>query len=320
MNIKFLLMLCLVALLPQQALAHKVPTNIKEITLSKVADDVYVVHGVRGMPDKANQGFISNSGIVVTDEGIVIVDTGGSLKYGEMLLKKISEVSDKPVIAVINTHLHGDHWLGNAAIRKAYPKVKIYAHEKTVSRLKAGEADTWMDMFATSIGKDVAGAEAVIPDITLKHGDSLDLAGNTYKMHHTGKAHTDGDIMIEHPARKLLFAGDVIVNNSVPSSARPQDFNAKGQIAAIEHALTLDVDTIVPGHGATGGREIAEAPLEYLKVLHSSVQHYFDEGLQDFEMRDKVVADLVKFKDWDLEDIGRQISFVYLQVEAEEFE
>ncbi|MEN8173920.1 MAG: MBL fold metallo-hydrolase, partial [Chloroflexota bacterium] len=285
MNFKTIFALFLLVLMPQTLLAHKVPTNIKEITLSKVADDVYVVHGVRGMPNKENKGFISNSGIVIADEGIVIIDTGGSLKYGEMLIEKIRKISDKPVIAVINTHLHGDHWLGNAAIRKAYPDVKIYAHEQSIARLKSSEASTWMEMFGTAMGKDIAGSEAVIPDKALKHGDSLTLAGNTYKAHHTGTAHTDGDIMIEHPAQKLLFAGDVVVYGSVPSSARPQDFSAKGQIAAIEHALGLDIKTIVPGHGPTGNREIAEACLKFLKILHGSVKREYDEGLADFEMR-----------------------------------
>jgi glyoxylase-like metal-dependent hydrolase (beta-lactamase superfamily II) len=304
--------------------AHNVniPKNIDELMLTKMTDSVYVIHGIQGMPDKSNKGFISNSGFVVSDEGVVIIDSGGSLEVGEMLLQKIREVTDKPVLAVFNTHLHGDHWLGNAAVRKAYPDVRIYAHERAIQRLKAGEADQWMDIFSQVMDKSVLGAKAVLPDTALKGGETIEIAGNTYNTHHTGHAHTDNDIMIEYPADKTLFAGDIVITGSVVSAARPEDFSAKGQIAALEYALKLPVDTYVPGHGPTGGREIPEATKRFLEVLYESVQTYYDEGLADFEMRDKVVADLKEeFSGWSGYDgIGRLISFVYQQIEAAEFE
>lgn len=310
-------------MVPLTGYAHNVniPKDIKELMLSKVTDSIYVIHGIHGMPDKKNKGFISNSGIVISEEGVVIIDTGGSKKVGEMLLQKIGEVTDKPVVAVFNTHIHGDHWFGNAVVRKAYPNVRIYAHERAIERLKAGEADQWMDIFSQAMDKSDVGTEIVLPDTALKGGETIEIAGNTYNTHHTGHAHTDSDIMIEYPADKTLFAGDIVITGSVVSSARPEDFSAKGQIAAVEYALGLPVDIYVPGHGPTGGREIPEATKRFLEVLYDSVQRYYDEGLEDFEMRDKVVTDLAEFSDWSGYDgIGRLISFVYQQIEAAEFE
>ena len=265
----FLITIACLLMAPFTGYAHSVsiPKTIDELALTKVTDSVYVVHGTQGMPDKSNKGFISNSGFVVSDEGIVIIDSGGSLEVGEMLLQKIRDVSDKPVVAVFNTHLHGDHWLGNAAIRKAYPDVKIYAHERTITRLKAGEADQWVDIFTQAVGEPVVAGKAVLPDTALKGGEKLEIAGNTYNAHYTGKAHTDTDIMIEYPADKALFGGDIIITGSVVSAARPEDFSAKGQIAALDYALKLPVDTYVPGHGPTGGREAPEATKRFLAVV-----------------------------------------------------
>ena len=308
---------------PVAGYAHNVsiPKDIKELKLTKMSDTVYVVHGMQTMPDKSNKGFISNSGIVVSEEGVVIIDTGGSLQVGEMVLEKIREVTDKPVIAVFNTHLHGDHWFGNAAVRKAYPDARIYAHERAIERLSEGEAEQWLDIFTQATEDSIKGTTIVLPDQALKGGESLDLAGNTYNIHHTGHAHTDNDIMIEYPGDKALFAGDIVIYGNVVSAARPEDFSAKGQIAAVDHALSLPVDLYVPGHGPTGGREIPEATKRFLEVLYASVENYYDEGLSDFEMRDKVVDDLKEFSDWSGYDgIGRLISFVYQQVEAAEFE
>jgi glyoxylase-like metal-dependent hydrolase (beta-lactamase superfamily II) len=303
--------------------AHNItiPKDIKGMSLQKVTDNVYVVHGIHAMPDKDNKAFISNSGFVVSDEGVVIIDTGGSLQIGEMLLKKITEVTDKPVIAVFNTHLHGDHWMGNAAIRKAYPEARIYAHERAVERLQNGEAEQWLDIFMQATDGVIEGTQIVLPDTALKGGESIEAAGNTFKIHHTGHAHTDNDIMIEYPQRKTLFAGDIVIYGSTVSGARPQDFSAKGQIRAVEYALELPVDIYVPGHGPSGGREIPEATKRFLDILYQSVQRYYDEGLADFEMRDQVVSELAEFSDWSgFDQIGRLISFVYQQVEAAEFE
>ena len=66
---------------PFSGYAHNIniPTDIKDLKLSKITDNIYVVHGIQGMPDKSNKGFISNSGFVVSDEGVVIIDSGGSI-------------------------------------------------------------------------------------------------------------------------------------------------------------------------------------------------------------------------------------------------
>ena len=316
------IILCLL-ISPVVGHAHNVtiPKDIKDLTLTKITDSVYVIHGISSMPNKDNRGFISNSGIVISEDGVVIIDTGGSLQIGEMLLKKIREVTDKPVTAVFNTHLHGDHWLGNAAIRKAYPDVRIYAHERAIERLSQGEAEQWLEMFMQATDNAIKGTTAVLPDNALKGGETITIAGNSYKIHHTGHAHTDSDIMIEYPRDKALFSGDIVIYGSVVSGARPEDFNAKGQIKAVEYALSLPIDIYIPGHGPTGGREIPEATKQFLEILYASVQGYYDEGLSDFEMRDKVVADLKVFSDWSgYDSIGRLISFVYQQVEAAEFE
>ena len=192
---------------------------------------------------------------------------------------------------------------------------------KAIERLSNGEAEQWLDVFMQATDGSIDGTTAVLPDKALKGGETIDIAGITYKIHHTGHAHTDNDIMIEYASDKVLFAGDIVIYGSIVSGARPEDFSAKGQIEAVEYALSLPIDIYVPGHGPTGGRDIPEASKRFLEVLYDSVQRYYDEGLSDFEMRDKVVADLKEFSDWSgFERIGRLISFVNQQVEAAEFE
>lgn len=304
-----------------QAHSFKVPKDIKELELTKISDDVYVAYGMFGMPDKSNRGFISNTGIVVTKQGVVVFDSGGSMQVGELLVEKIRGLTHKPVVAVFNSHVHGDHWLGNAAIRKAYPDVRIYAHKRAIERLNNGEAEQWLDIFMQATDNAIAGTDLVLPDVGLKGGETINIAGKTYKTHHTGHAHTDSDLMVEYPDGKTLFAGDIVIYGAMVSNARPGDFSAKGQIEALDYVLKLPVDTYVPGHGPTGGRKTPQATRRFLKALYDSVQTYYDEGLQDFEMRDKVVADMSEFSSWsDFDQIGRLVSHIYQQIEAAEFE
>lgn len=304
-----------------QAHSFKVPKDIKELSLTRISDDVYVAYGMFSMPDKNNRGFISNTGIIITEEGVVVFDSGGSKQVGELLVEKIKSLTDKPVVAIFNSHAHGDHWLGNAAIRKAYPDARIYAHERAIERLKSGEAEQWLDIFMQATDNAIAGTELVLPVDSLKGGETIEIAGNSYRTHHTGHAHTDNDLMLEYTDGKILFAGDIVIHGAMVSNARPQDFSAKGQIEALSYVLELPVDTYIPGHGPAGGREIPQATRRFLSTLYDSVQTYFDEGLQDFEMRDKVIADMSEFSDWSgFDQLGLLISHVRQQIEAAEFE
>ena len=148
----------------------------------------------------------------------------------------------------------------------------------------------------------------------------MSFGGTIFDIHHTGHAHTDHDIMVELKNARVLFAGDVIEHGRLVSSDVPRDFNAKGQIEAIEYALELPVDTFVPGHGVTGNREIALDALRFLRILYSSVKKHYEAGMLDYEMRDLVATNLKEFREWfNFKELGRMISFVYLQVEADAF-
>jgi glyoxylase-like metal-dependent hydrolase (beta-lactamase superfamily II) len=310
----------LLVVTPIRAHEVRIPGSLGELSLARISDRVYVVHGMQSLPDADNKGFMSNSGIVLTDEGVVLVDSGGSAQVAQAIVARIRALTDKPVTAVFNTHVHGDHWLGNAAVRDAFPGVRIYAHERALERLQVGEAQQWLDIFMRMTGGAVTRTKPVLPDHGLEGGETLQFPGATMRVHHTGHAHTDSDVMIEVAEERLLFAGDIIEHGRAVSSDVPQDFDIAGQIAAIEYALSLPVDTYVPGHGVTGAREIPEDALRFLRVLHHSVKRYYDEGMQDYEMRDRVAADLSAFADWfGFDQLGRLISFVYQQIEAEDF-
>ncbi len=297
------------------------PLELSDVSLIEVSDRIYVLHGIQAMPDRKNAGMISNTGVVLTKSGVVIIDSGGSYAIGRIIVKKVKELTDKPIIAVFNSHVHGDHWLGNSAIRQSYPEATFYAHKKAIRRLQNGDADIWRNIINQMVGDISSGTNYVLPDEALEGGEVLRIDDLVLNVHHTGHAHTDSDIMIESPGNRLLFTGDIVEYGRLVSSDVSQDFDAKEQIKANKYILTLPVEVFVPGHDETGVREIPKAAMTVLQVLYESVEQHYEAGLADYEMKEKVSADLSAFSEWfNFDQLGRMISFVFLQVESADFE
>ena len=295
------------------------PSDLSGVSLVEVSKNIYVLHGIHAMPDQKNVGLISNSGVILTASGAIVVDSGGSYAVGRLMVQKIKEITDKPIIAVFNSHIHGDHWLGNSAIRESFPNAKFYAHKKAIQRLKSGEAENWLDIMQKMVGKKAAGL-TFIPDQALEGGENIKIDNLGLKIHHTGHAHTDSDIMVEVPGNRLLFTGDVVEYGRLVSSDVPRDFNAKGQIEAIKFILNLPIDIYVPGHGETGGKEIPEAALKFLQLFYESVERNYNAGLADYEMKEQVSKDLSAYSGWfNYDQLGRMISFVFQQIESADF-
>ena len=248
-------------------------------SLTEVTEGIYVVHGPQVFPNPITKGFMNNPGFVLTSAGVVVIDPGSSVQIGNKLLESIHTVTDKPVVAVFNTHVHGDHWLGNQAIQDAYPNVEIYAHENMTKRIEAGEGEQWIALFERMTKGATKGTRVVGPTKSLNGNEVITIGDTHFRLYHPPKAHSDTDIVIELDREKTLFAGDILTNNRV-QSARPQDSDIMGLIEALKYVRDKDIKYYIPGHGKVGGKEIVEKQLQYLTELYKAVEKYY---LQDFE-------------------------------------
>ncbi len=319
---KSALLFCLFSAHACVALAHEVrsPGSIEQYPLDRVSERIYVVHGPLTHPNPGNRGFMNNPGAILTKSGVIVVDPGSSTAIGRELVKKIRTISDKPVIAVFNTHVHGDHWLGNHGIREIYPDVPIYAHERMISRVKSGEGSDWIKIFTRMTKGSVGQTKVVGPNIGLKGGETLVIDGVTIRIHHTGRAHTNHDLMIEVVDDSALFLGDIVVATHIPNSDVPQDASFKGTTAAIETILKKPITTFIPGHGRSGGREVPMSTLQFLHKLFGAVTRYYKQGNALGDVINKTVKDLADYRDWhNFSELRRVINYVYLEVERDNF-
>jgi glyoxylase-like metal-dependent hydrolase (beta-lactamase superfamily II) len=158
----------------------------------------------------------------------------------------------------------------------------------------------------------------VKPDHPVKDGDEFSIGGLTYAIMNNDKAHTDTDIMVNVKEIGVMFLGDNAGHGRI---LRLEGGSFPGNIAALENALATDAKVFVPGHGPSGGREVAERYRDYLSTVYSTAQQAVDEGLSDFEMRPLLEPKLGPWEKWagfDIE-LGKHINTAFLEAEAAAF-
>lgn len=284
----------------------------------QIAENVYVIHGPITMPSAANQGFMNNPVFIITSKGVVLVDPGSSVQSGEMVLSEIKKLTDKPVIAVFNSHIHGDHWLGNQAIVEAFPEVNIYAHPNMIQDLVEGEGHVWTDLMLELTEGATEGTKVVAPNKPIEHGQVLTFGETVIEVLNYGTAHTDGDIILFLPKQGVVILGDVACRGRIP---RMGDGSILGNVQAINKTLDLSAKVFVPGHGQTGGTIAATSYRDYLQSVYDGVTKYYGDGLSDFEIKPLLLPDMKRWIEWIRFEIefGKHISYAYQEVEEADF-
>ena len=260
-------------------------------------------------------GTFGNSGIVVTEEGVVVVDTGTGQRSGSRIVKAIRGKTQAPIHTIIYTHGHFDHAFGvrpflEDAEEKGHPKPRIIAHELVPRRFDRYKELSGQNehinriQFAVPKELPVVGREFFYPDITYADAMQFRLGGLTFELYHA-MGETDDATWVWVPERKTAIVGDLMVW-SCPNIGNP----FKVQRYEVEWAEALEAvagnnpDYMIPGHGpiSTGKEDVQQVCLEtakFLRYLHDEVVRLLNEGcwIEEILERVKVPEDLLS-KPW----------------------
>ncbi len=288
-----------------------------DMTAEEVAPGVYaVVSPSRDFPSEENQGWNANKAFVVTGDGVLVFDTGTSNTIGESLRATIREVTDEPVRWVVNSHSHGDHWLGNPAV--ADDGAAIISTPE-VQRIIEEEGSTWVDRINQMTDGTAGTSEILPPNETIDETETRELGGVAVEFRVLGEAHSPGDMAVWLPEEEVLLAGDVAYGDAAPAT---MDADVRHWIATLEELEALDPAVVVPGHGRLGDARVLADTRDYLSTFWEAVEAGFDRGQQDFEMREDVEAALAdhaeRYPNFD-DRVGESLSHIYLQVEEAAF-
>lgn len=209
----------------------------------RVADGIYAFVGKSEDFTKANGGNIVNTGFIVGPEGIVVIDSGPSLRYGRQQRAAIGRVSGKPVALVINTHHHPDHFLGN----QAWADRPIGALAATRDGI-AADGNAFAENLFRMTGDWMKGTEVAPPTRTLADG-TLEIAGRRLRLV-AFDGHTAGDLAVYDEASGVLFAGDLVFNGRAPTTPHADIAHWLAALEKLE-AITREpgFTALVPGHG-----------------------------------------------------------------------
>lgn len=317
--------LTLPTLAPLQAFAKEMDMVVKgppvpDIPAKKLGKYTYVVIAPDGFPSPKNQGMMSNVTFVVTKQGVVILDSGASVQIGEMTLRQIRKVTDKPVVAVFNTHYHGDHWLGNHAFVEAYKDIPIYAHALTTSAIKTGQGEFWQHLMERSTDNATLGTIVTPPNKEVKHGDELKFGEVTIRCHHYGKAHTPADVCFEIVEDKIVHVGDVAMDRRI---AFMEDGSYLGTFKTMNELQKIRPKLWLPGHGQPGP-DVLKNNRELFEGIYGACVEAIKQGKPLEEAKAMVLAD-PRVKKWAPqtkgfnENIGNYTSLAYTEAEQANF-
>lgn len=245
------------------------------LKLTQISERVYAIVGPFGNRSPENLGNNSTHGVVITGDGVVLIDPGGTYKGGKAIHDLIRTVTDKPVVTVINSGGQDHRWLGNGYFKEQ--GAKVIASAAAVKDQKARAQDQFFRL-GTLVGDEgLAGTEAVHADETFESELTFEQGGVRFELTKVGMAHTPGDVLIWLPDERVVFTGDVVYVGRMLGVQSHS--NAGTWIEAFDTMAALEPLHVVPGHGpvtdlATATRDTRD----YLAFLRESVAAFMDDG------------------------------------------
>jgi glyoxylase-like metal-dependent hydrolase (beta-lactamase superfamily II) len=249
------------------ASAQRVPSV--PVAAEAVTPRVSYVVGQSGAASTANQGFMSNAGFVVTDDGVVVFDALGTPALARQLIRRIEEKTSAPIRRVIVSHFHPDHFYGVAEFKAR--GAEIWAHREAATYLASPAARErlaerrrtlapWLDDLP----------DLPRPDRVIDAETAFELGGVRFRLIPVGPAHTPEDLVMLVEDDGVLFAGDLLFGGRLPFVGTS---DSRAWLAAIDRLLPLRPRFIVAGHGrhAANAEDTLRLTRDYLNHLRKAM-------------------------------------------------
>lgn len=249
--------------------------NDDVLRLQKVSDEIYAVVGPFGNRSPENLGNNATFGFVVTDEGVVLIDAGGSHQGAAAIDALIRQVTDRPVKIVINSGGQDHRWLGNGYFKER--GARIIASTAAVADQLARHQEQLLALDSLVGTAGMSDTDPVYADETFEEHMRITFGGEIFELRKVGPAHTPGDSLIWLPQQRVVFSGDVVyigrMLGVLPNS------NSRHWIEAFQTMTALEPVTIVPGHGPPTDLAQASADtFDYLLFLRETVGAFMENG------------------------------------------
>lgn len=280
----------------------------------EISPGIYALVGE--LTQRSPDNFANNSthGVIITDEGVVLVDPGGSYQGAKQIHDAIKGLTDQPVKLVINTGGQDHRWLGNGYFKEQGAHIIT---SETALEDQHQRTDNHLNSLSNLIGEALDGTIPVYADEVFESKKKIQLGGMTIELHHLGAAHTVGDSFVWLPEQKTMFTGDIVFVERALGIGPAK--NVKSWIDVFEKMAAYQPEVVVPGHGHVTDLETAKKDTyDYLTFLYQQINLMLEEGV---DMLDAVDLDQSQFSYLKVfEDISRKnAQNLYEQLEFDSF-
>ena len=278
----------------------------------RINERVHVLLGPIQHANPLNRGYMINSTVIVGDRGVILVDSGGSAEVGRHIAAAVRRITDKPVTHVVNTHHHGDHYLGNVAVEGA-----TIVSSEICRKLVLETGGEWLGIMQGAVGERLAGTKVMPAKLTYQEGRTEAVVQGVRLVFWVPRAsHTAGDLLVHLPEDKVLVAGDVLVHRVVPTM---QDGVVKNWIRTLDEMQSLGVAHFVPGHGDLMSGDDVDTLRKAMLGFYAGVKRGFKDGRSEESIRNSL--DLSMWNKLERSHLlGRNVNRAYLEIEADSFD
>jgi cyclase len=236
------------------------------LSIARVKGDLYMISGEGG-----------NVAVYVTPDGVILVDDM-FYRNSDDIRAKVASVTDQPIKYVLNTHQHDDHAGGNANLLKI---ANVIAQQNVRANLAHIKQPYYEDTPGTPIG---------LPNITFADELVVHLGGKEVRAKYFGRGHTSGDAVIYFPDLKVVHTGDLFLGRTptAATASKPPGANIYVDYAqggsflewthTLDGVLTLDFDTVIPGHGPVSARGDVAKFRSDVEAMRTRIAHLLHGG------------------------------------------
>ena len=248
-------------------LSVQVPAQDLGPHFKKIRDGIYVY---------AQKPADSNAGIILTQEGVVLIDSGHNPPDSQAILKSVRQLTSQPIRFLINTEPHGDHTTGHFLFS---PPAVIIAHEgATDSMKKAYNPQRNEKLMADypDMRESFKGFKMITPQIEYRDKMTLNVGETPFELYYLKNVHSEADTAIWLPKERVIFSAAVAGVKRF-SNLRPS-VQIEDMISAMKMMKSLNPEIVVPGHGPPGTTKIFDDSIQYYTLLLERVGKMAKEG------------------------------------------
>ena len=274
----------------EKKFASHADLEAKKVTFEKLSEHAYA-YTAEGDP---------NTGIIIGDDAVLVADTQATPVMAQDVIRRIREVTDKPIKYVLLTHYHAVRVLGASA----YKPEQIIASQDTYDLIvERGEADmkSEIERFPRLFNAVESVPGLTWPTLTFKGEMTLWLGKLEVKIMQLGRGHTKGDTVVWLPQDKVLLSGDLVEYGATPYAG---DAYFQDWPHTLDAIAALKPEKLVPGRGAAlkTPKEVAEGlagTRAFVGELYAQVKKGAAEGRDLNTLYKETYAALKpKFGDW----------------------